>query len=728
MLGRPNARLGGGSVCSVLLVLWVAPAFAQTESAPSARPSAETSTTDTVADDIPQLVDILVTAQRRSQKIERVPASIQVVSGAAITAFRQTNLSSVAATVPNLVLTSSPSGSVSANTRGIGTPSANAGFEQSVALYVDGIYQPRPHSYTGALFDVDRIEVVKGTQGTLFGKNASVGAISLITRDPGSKLGGYLNASYDFTLDGTRVEGAVDVPVGDTVRLRVAGLYGNDTKGWIRNLTTGNEEPTIEEHGVRVKGEWDVTPDLTLNGKYEYNNLDRVGNAFILVPGNIVGGAVDVGDITKSTSSNFLPDSGGQPALNRRSDTESVGANWSIGDHTITALSAWTKLVLKTNLDFDNTTGPIDYGVRFNERFNQFTQELRVASDENRPFSYLAGLFYLDQSLSYQTIFRFVPSPGDQTLRTGVKTYSGFVQGKYKFTQDLALTAGARLTNEIKRGSLTSIKNAGRGVTAERVETTKVDWNVIAEYMVQPDVRLYATVSRGHKAPGFLNTVPGAAIVPARFTFSGETATNYEVGIKARFLNGGARGNLAVYNLDVKNYQGSEYVPALLSFVASNVDTRSRGVEAELQVQIARDLQIGASGAYNDGIIKATGNQMISAPRWNSTVTVSYTPQLSQSLRGTLSGLLNYTSKFPNQFDLQPGNFTPTRTLLDLRAGARHEPSGIEIALIGRNVTNKRYVDFASGYPFAPTNTVFLDQIARPRTIALELRLPFGQR
>lgn len=423
-----------------------------------------------------------------------------------------------------------------------------------------------------------------------------------------------------------------------------------------------------------------------------------------------------------------LADSGGLPALRRRSDTTSIGANWRVGGHTITAQSAWTNLRLKTFFDFDNTTGPIDFGVRYDERFQQFTQELRLASDESRRFSYLAGLFYLDQSLSYRSDFRFAPAPQDQTLRTDVKTYSGFVQGMYKLTDAFALTAGGRLTKEIKRGALTAIKNAGRATTFGRVETTNFDWNVIAEYNVQPDVRLYATVSRGHKAPGFLNSVPGTAIVPPQLVLAGEKATNYEAGLKARFLGGRGRGNIALYNMTVDDYQGSEYVPALLSFVTRNVDIRSRGVEGEIQFQFARDLQAGVSGAYNDGELRASDNQMISAPRWNGTLNFRYTPALSADLRGSFSGLLNYTSKFPNQFDLQPGNFTPGRTLLDLRAGVRQESTGVELALIGRNVTNKRYVDFASGYPFAPANTVFLDQVARPRTIAIELKLPFGQR
>lgn len=201
----------------------------------------------------PALEEIIVTAQKREQSIERVPASIQAVTGAAISDYQQVSIKSIAVQVPNLVLTASPSGAIQANIRGFGTSTGNSGFEQSVGLYVDGVYSPRPHSYTGAVFDIDRVEVVKGTQGTLFGKNASVGAISLITKSPENDFGGYLDASYGFTFEEPRFEGAVNAPIGDSVRLRVAGVYGKLNEGWVPNLATGKKEPTSKEYAGRAK-------------------------------------------------------------------------------------------------------------------------------------------------------------------------------------------------------------------------------------------------------------------------------------------------------------------------------------------------------------------------------------------------------------------------------------------------------------------------------------------
>lgn len=680
------------------------------------------------ADNSGRLVEIIVTAQRRSQSIERVPVSVQVLSGESITAFRQTDLRSVASSVPNLVLTASPSRAISANIRGIGTSVANAGFEQTVALYVDGVYQPRPYSYSGALFDVDRIEVVKGTQGTLFGKNASVGAIGLYTRDPKGAFGGYLNASYDFTLHAPQLEGGINLPASETLRFRVAGMYSDQNRGWVRDLTTGKKFPTSEEYGIRGKGEWDVTDNLTVHGKLEYAKSDIVGHTLALVPGNVVGGGVDIGKVTTTLATTLLPDNGNLPGIHQRSDTQTIGATWNLGNHTLTALSGWTNLRVNSFTDFIPEASPLDVALRYSERFKQFTQELRFASDESQPFEYMAGLFYLDQTLTYRQEIRWAVLPADQILNTDLKTYSGYVQGKYKFTDDLSLTLGARVTREIKRGTLKSTKVSGTGVTPGVAKTTTFDWNAILDYQVVNGTRVYASISRGHKGPGFLNTVPGLAapVVPSQLIFRGEKATNYEIGLKSRFFDGRARANLAVYNLDVKDYQGSELVPALAALVSSNIDVRSRGVEGELEIQIAPPLRLDFTGAYNDGIIKATGNQNINAPRWNANVNLSFTPELTEDFEGMFSGQLNYTSKFPNAFDLQPGNFTPGRTLLDLRAGIKHVGTGISLALIGKNVMNKRYVDFASGYPFAAANTVFLDTIAKPRTITLQLKVPFG--
>ncbi|ARR53267.1 hypothetical protein HY78_07335 [Rhizorhabdus wittichii DC-6] len=670
------------------------------------------------------LEDIVVTAQKRAQSIERVPASIQVISGGDIAAYQTSSLKAVAARMPNVVLTASPSGAVQANIRGFGTSTANSGFEQSVGLYVDGVYSPRPHSYTGAVFDIDRVEVVKGTQGTLFGKNASVGAMSLVTRKPGRAFGGYLDGSYEFRLDETRLEGAMDVPIGERFRTRIAGVYGDQSKGWVRNLANGKQEPTSTEYAGRIRAEWDATDTLTFNAKGEFSRYKRIGDPFVGVGGTVFNG-IEVEDAIKNVSSNLIPGDGGQASNRRRSNVATAGFDWKLGNHTVTAITSWQKLRYDAFVDLDESAGPVDYVVNFYERFRQFTQELRIASDDSGAFSYVAGLFYLNQMLKFGTDTIFIPAPSQQLLTVDARAYSAFAQGTFKATDRLTFTAGLRYTRDEKEGRLDIAKGNQSAVTRTKANDDSFDWSFVGEYEVIDGTRLYGSVSRGHKGQGFANSVPGTALVPARPVFDGEKATNYEIGIKSRFLGGRARGNLAIYQLDVNGFQASQFDPATRLFIVQNVDARSRGVEAELQLLAAEDLQINFSGAYNDANIRATGKQLVSAPRWNMTAGFDYTPQLTDNIELQAGAQFNYVTKYPHQFDLLPGNFTPGHSNLDARIGVKLSPSDIVIAVIAKNLTNERYADFAYGYAFDAPGTAFTQQLNRPRTIALSVHLPF---
>lgn len=725
------------SSASALAVGLAQPANAQIPSAqtPSAQTAAPAATSPSVAAEHvteappevaanPQaLGDIIVTAQKRSQSIQRVPASIQVQTGETIAAYQQTNLRNIAVNIPNLVLTQSPSGSISANIRGFGTPTANAGFEQTVALFVDGVYSPRPQSYSGAVFDVERIEVVKGTQGTLFGKNAEVGGISLITRSPGSSFGGTIDAGYDFRTNGARAEGGVDLPVSDRLRFRIAGLYDDQDEGYILNRATGKQQPTTQEYGGRAKMLWKITDALSINAKAEFSRFDRDGSTLFGTGGPLFAGISDKNAV-KNASSTQIPENDGQDYMKRRSDVESVGFVWNVADHVVTSISSWQTLKFNTAADFDQTTGPIDFVNAFNENFSQFTQELRIASNEAKRFSYIAGVFYLSQNLLNGLNTRFAAAPATQVLTYDDHVYSAFAQGAYKATDRLSLTVGGRFTHEKKAGALDVTKRAGRAVTRGTARDDSFDWSLIAEYEVVGDTRLYATVSRGNKSQGFLNSVPGAALVPAAVFIDGERATNYEVGVKSRFLDGRGRGSIAVYYLDVKGFQGAEFNPALGSFVVSNVDARAQGIEANVQLRPIPQLTLDASAAYNEANVRATGNQLISAPKFNGTLGANYTTPLTTGTELQLGSQFTYQTKFPHQFDLNPLNFTPSHENLDARIGVRLTKQAITVSLVGKNLTNARYTEFAFGNPAAPGQS-FDHQINRPRSIAITMNATF---
>lgn len=668
------------------------------------------------------LEEIVVTAQKRSQSVERVPASIQVQTGETIIAYQQVNLKSIAVSIPNLVLTTAPSGSIAANIRGFGTPSANAGFEQTVALYVDGLYAPRPQLYTGGVYDIDRIEVVKGTQGALFGKNASVGAISLLTSNPGREYGGYYNLSYNLRFEQPRVEGAIDTPIGDRVRLRFSGLYDNAARGWVRNVAIGGSElPTTNEYAGRAKAEWDVTDTFRLNGKLEFDRFRRSGDALMGVGGRAFAGQT-IEDATTNATSSRIPENNGQPESLRRTGTQALGFNWDVGKLTVTGLSGWQTLRFSTSIDVDRTAGPADIVNFFTERFRQFTQEVRIATPDNGPISALGGFFYLNQDFDLGLDVRQA-APVSNLLSQRTKAYSAFGQVVLRPADRLTLTTGLRYTHEIKEGDLRVSKIAGTAITPGRTVNDNVDWSVAAEYELVDAIRAYATVSRGSKAPGFVNSVGGAAIVPTQLVFPGERATNFEVGLKGRFLDNRGRASVSVYQLTVDNFQAAQAVAGTNSFQAASRNARARGMEAEVQFRATTDLRLNLSGAYNDAKFRDNGNQLIMAPRWNGTASFDYSPQLSDAVQLQSGAIFNYVTRYPHQFDMLPGNFTPSHINLDARIGVKLLPSDVTFTLLARNLTNERYADFSFGYPLEAT--AYLQQVTQPRNVSIAMRVPF---
>lgn len=696
------------------LALWPCQSAMAQDEAPAAAETADTGA----------LSEIIVTAQKRSQSIEKVPISVEVVDGQNVTAFQMASLKAIAADIPNLTLTAAPSGSIQANIRGFGTAASNAGFEQTVALYVDGVYLPRPQSYTGAVFDVERIEVVKGTQGALFGKNASVGAISMITRSPDKEFGGFVNLSYNFRFQQPRVEAAMDVPLGETAAVRVSGLYDDANKGWVYNSVTNSQQQTSNEYGGRAKLVWDVTDTLRINGKAEFNRFTRDGDPQLGIGATAFPG-ITIDNPRKSYNSTLIPETGGQSQSTRRSDQAGFGFDWDIGSLTLTGITAWQTLNFRTFIDIDNTAGPNERVFAFNEGFRQFTQELRLATPEDGDVQLLGGVFYLSQRLSYAFDVRNPTATLKNLLTQDAHAYSGFGQLVARPADNLTLTLGARYTHEEKVGDLWVSKPAGTATTSGVAKSDTFDWSGNVEYEFAPQMRIYTSVSRGHKAPGFVNSVPGGAITPAQLIFPAEEATNYEIGLKARFLDGKARGSMALYNLDVDRFQAAAYSPTVNGFVVSSRDARARGVEAQLEVQATPELNINSSLAYNRAQFRDTKTQLVSAPLWTVSVGAAYETDLSDTL-GFQAGLdYTYRSEYPHQFDLLPGNFTPNHGNLDARVGFKLMPSNVTLSVIAKNLTDERYSEFGFGNAFYPAGTAFTQQANQPRSFTVSANIPF---
>jgi outer membrane receptor protein involved in Fe transport len=341
------------------------------------------------------LEEIVVTATKREVGLQDVAASIQAVSGDKLRATGIGRLEDLSQLVPNFSIQKDPIGD-KINIRGIQSGN-NAGLEQSVATFVDGVYRGRGAQTRFAFLDPARVEVLRGPQGTLFGKNTIGGAINIVSGRPTNELSGSLAGTYTF--DGVReyeLEGFISGPLSDTVRARVAGIYRNLDKGWITNTFYDQTEPTSAEFAIKGTIEADLGDRTLATFRIEYGNFDQFGQPFSnRVPGPLALFGVTGNSFNSSNIGSLNPvlDIGSSGNLKGNSTEASLTVARQVGEGSLTAIAAYSRYKFNRQLDADFSLTDI---VRFDdsEDFEQFSLEVRYASDVDKPFHFIAGGYF----------------------------------------------------------------------------------------------------------------------------------------------------------------------------------------------------------------------------------------------------------------------------------------------------------------------------------------------
>ena len=224
------------------------------------------------------LEEVIVTAQKRVENVQEIPLTVNVVEGMSLDNFNIRDTSDLASLVPGLIIQPTPQNLAQVTVRGLGTGSGGESLDQSVGLFIDGIWAGRIREFQSSLFDIERIEVIKGTQTNLLGKNTSLGAVSVVTRKPGDVLGGYFQADYEFEFDSRYAAGAVDLPTA-MGNYRIA-FNVVDEEGYVDNRATGNEVPERDQDALRFSGAWDVGRGGELLLQYQWDDLEIKGDSF----------------------------------------------------------------------------------------------------------------------------------------------------------------------------------------------------------------------------------------------------------------------------------------------------------------------------------------------------------------------------------------------------------------------------------------------------------------
>lgn len=590
------------------------------------------------------LEEVIVTAQKQMQTLQEVPLSVSVMTGDFITSQNIVDMAGLNERIPNLVVAKSPYQPV-ITIRGIGTGGGTRAFEQSVATYVDGVYAGKANQFLNPFFDVERLEVVRGPQAVLFGVNAIAGGINIVNKEPAQAFEGFISAGYEFEDQSHRVDGAVSIPLTDTLGVRLSGRKGFEG-GWVENVVTGDDEPESDYHLYRGVLKWTPRDDVSVKLSAETSEMKTDGSALQMyaIAAPFAGIPPEDGKFDfKRSSSGLDPE-----YTDIDADNVTLNIEWDVADHVVSSVTGYSQF------DFDQSLLaaplPIPLGSALaEEAFEQIYQELRLQSPGGELVDYVLGMaYYSQESDIYQGVdIPTPPVPGTAGfgVRNGfeqeTKSFAVFAQGTINFTDSFRAVLGLRYSDVKKEVdyviSATTIGspldgygfypagaesivanfpflgwmeyNLGRDATtvqpgswSRTKNLESVDPSLSLQWDIGAAWGTYFTYAQGTKAGGFndqekMGRVTELGFAVDEFEYEKERANSYEIG--AKYSGNRFKFNTAFFYTEFEDLQVS-------SSSGSNILTRNaaqittQGVEVDYELLVTDYLKIGGDLAYLD--------------------------------------------------------------------------------------------------------------------------------
>lgn len=818
-----------------LLILQAAPAAAASADQADGGPDA----------DVPArggLQDIVVTARRRDENLQNIPVVAQVLSNAMLETRNIKSIENLATLAPQLIVARTGAGSgASIALRGITPPNTSISVEQSVATVVDGIYLSGGHVLNEGLFDLARVEVLKGPQSLFYGKNTTAGVISLTTANPTRDFQAIVRAGYEFRAKEPSIEATVSGPLSDTLSFRLAGRYAEQTQGLFRNVTTArtvstfdSATGTVTQHqrppgdrymlGVRttmVRGtlQWEPSPVFTARAKLtytDYHDGSPAGNTKLF---NCPVGGVPQNDPSTNCSRDFKvaqdplpPDiAATNPMFNRHggktfqdysSWNASASFEYRADDFTISVLPGYIHWKNDFLGDYDYTDkyplapdvlgGQIGSHTADDQSLKAGSVEARLQTSFDGSFNFMVGGYYQHQRIDFREHVFFPNGPANSNApRPELKyvtvekvskavgdTYALFGQALVDITPTLNLTAGVRYTHEKKNSVFTQPYSHPFYEPVFPIGTigAKQSFNNLSpegtlSWRVQPNITLYGSYRTGYKSGGY--SISGLITANTRnedAAFGPEKVGGFEVGIKSTLFDNQLRLNGDVFWYDYKGVQVDFFVADILQYFTLNAGRlRTRGAEVDLEYAPLSmpGFTARASLAYTDAkytrfpfapciVAQAPaegclfgpttdgvrnyqdlkGERPASAPEWTATADISYAfdlaagKRLALDLGGRFSSSYK-TYAFANSFARR--FVQPSFVTLDASARLIGADERWELAVIGKNLTNRFIVTQAVDAPFTGSGTGTINgiksdvdgSIADPRTVAVQAVVRF---
>ncbi|HEX5182625.1 MAG TPA: TonB-dependent receptor [Allosphingosinicella sp.] len=709
------------------------PAFAQdTPPAPTGQARGDDQSADATAQ------PIIVTATRREQSLQQTPISIIAFDKAAIDRQGLRTLTDIETATPGISFASkggsgTSSGFVTA--RGLFDLARNVGFEQRVGVYIDGVYMGRTYNLDQTVLGLERIEVLRGPQGTLFGKSTPAGAINITTRLPGDAFRFEANAevgNFDYRLINAYVSGPLSDKVSASIGFEVANRDGYTREAAFPDIGFNQINRYAGRAALRFRPAADLDIILRADAQKAHTPLATLED-------NVVSDPRPYHD-----STDFL-----QTDRNSSFGT-SLEIDKGLGGGNLISITAYRTGSFRIRNDTDRSPHAflID---QLDERLKQFSEEVRFVSRRTARFDFVTGLFFMDQHLSAQRLIEtgadfglVIPGEGAGLFDHGPSrltstNVAGFANANFRLNDVIELTAGARVSSDHKRIRYDLIEGIGLFVNIPNYRDSRTDTEFTPRAGVNlhlsPNVMLYASYARGYTAGGW----NADWVADPHIAFGAEHVNNYEAGLRSTFAGGHILLNATGFWTDLFGLQVPQFINTPNGLIAVNITNAgsgvSKGVEAETVLKPFRGLTLTGSGTYNDAhykrfpgcgfvggaVVACDGNRLIFAPKWKAYASVEY----RTAIKGVpghvfLFGEYSYESSiYSDSLNTAP-NFAPGFDEINLRLG--WEPNDrVTITAWVRNLENDANIRYQQvgllGTPFVLYNP--------PRTYGLKVGYRF---
>jgi iron complex outermembrane receptor protein len=676
------------------------------------------------APDADAIATVTVTATRRNASLQSVPVAVSVVDGEQLERGNRTSIDSVLQEVPSAVFRQQGGNKDSTIfVRGIGTISTSPGVEPTVSTLVDGVVYARPGQATVDLFDIDRLEVLRGPQGTLFGKNASSGVLNIISRAPSEQRSGFVDGAL-WQGKEKRVRAGVSGAIAPGLARASLSAAWADYEGNVENLAGGARLNGYKRKGVRARV--DLTPtrelDVVLIADYLRADSSPTQVAYRALNAAFAQGIAPV--LASPGNRSIRADL--PSAIEDSNKGLSAQLNWRKNGYTLTSISAvreWDNTQRTSSSPIANGADPARVTAAFpgtrdkgTLAFRQVSQELRVASPGGGALDYVAGLFYLHASdaETYQRIVtttRVDSGLADYGVRSD--SYAAFGEATWHVAPSWRLIGGARWTHDDL--DYRHVRNSTQATAFPGVQPFAASSGSTAEdgysgrlgiqHELSAKVNAYATFSRGYKGPAF--NVFFNMLARDTLALKPETSNSLELGLKSTLFDKRLSVNAALFKTDYANYQANFYdtvAGAVVTRLINAGDVSTQGLEIDVSARPLPQLRLSAAAAYTEATVekfncppaaaascKLDGKTLPFSPRLKSFVRASWTLAPAAGLRSELS--LDYSYQSRVQYDLfqSPDTIQPGYGVLNAEVLLSAPAGGWRLALVGKNLANKSY-------------------------------------